>query len=64
MNMRKILAGATVILLTTGNVWAQVVDATPGFNAPEIDAASGTSALVLLTGALLLVAERYRSKRT
>ncbi|MCK9620207.1 MAG: VPEID-CTERM sorting domain-containing protein [Methylobacter sp.] len=31
--------------------------------APEIDAASGTSAIVLLTGALLLAGERSRSRR-
>jgi hypothetical protein len=30
---------------------------------PEIDAASGTSAIALLTGALLLAAERSRSRR-
>jgi hypothetical protein len=30
---------------------------------PEIDAASGASALALLTGILLLAAERVRSKR-
>ena len=33
------------------------------FLAPEIDTASGTSAIVLLTGALLLAGERSRSKR-
>jgi hypothetical protein len=32
--------------------------------APEIDAASGTSAIALLTGILLLAGERVRSKRT
>jgi len=31
--------------------------------APEIDAASGTSALALLTGVLLLAGERVRSRR-
>jgi hypothetical protein len=31
--------------------------------APEIDAASGTSAIALLTGMLLLAGERVRSKR-
>ncbi|WAK00548.1 VPEID-CTERM sorting domain-containing protein [Methylobacter sp. YRD-M1] len=31
--------------------------------APEIDAASGTSAIALLTGVLLLAAERSRSRR-
>jgi hypothetical protein len=33
------------------------------FKAPEIDAAYGTSALALLTGVLLLVSERSRSRR-
>ncbi|HEY8037318.1 MAG TPA: VPEID-CTERM sorting domain-containing protein [Methylobacter sp.] len=32
--------------------------------APEIDAASGTSAIALLTGVLLLTGERYRSRRS
>jgi len=32
--------------------------------APEIDAASGTSAIALLTGVVLLVAERSRSRRS
>jgi hypothetical protein len=31
--------------------------------APEIDAASGTSAIALLTGVLLLAGERVRSRR-
>lgn len=31
---------------------------------PEIDAASGTSAIALLTGALLLAGERSRSRRS
>jgi hypothetical protein len=31
---------------------------------PEIDAASGTSAIVLLVGALLLAGERSRSRRS
>jgi hypothetical protein len=31
---------------------------------PEIDAASGTSAIALLTGILLLAGEKVRSKRT
>jgi hypothetical protein len=32
--------------------------------APEIDAASGASAIALLTGALLLASERSRSRRS
>ncbi|WP_374089646.1 VPEID-CTERM sorting domain-containing protein [Methylomicrobium lacus] len=35
-----------------------------GFKAPEIDAASGTTALALLTGVLLLAGERSRSRRS
>ncbi len=31
---------------------------------PEIDAASGTSATVLLTGILLLAGEKFRSRRS
>ena len=34
------------------------------FAAPEIDAASGTSAIALLTGVLLLAGERSRSRRS
>lgn len=34
------------------------------YNAPEIDAASGGSAIALLTGVLLLAGEKVRSKRT
>ncbi len=34
------------------------------FQAPEIDAASGTSAIALLTGMVLLMKERRRSKRS
>ncbi len=34
------------------------------FQAPEIDAASGTSAIALLTGMVLLMQERRRSKRS
>ncbi|UOA10916.1 VPEID-CTERM sorting domain-containing protein [Methylobacter sp. S3L5C] len=32
--------------------------------APEIDAASGTTAIALLSGVLLLAGERVRSKRS
>lgn len=62
-----LLAAATVMLLTTSPVWAD----REGDNnrkqvkkAPEIDAASGTSAIALLTGALLLAGERSRSRRS
>lgn len=73
MNMRqRLLAGAAVMLLATSPAWAAPggvkgpnPDA-PGqrAKAPEIDAASGTSAIALLTGVLLLVGERSRSRRS
>ena len=74
MNMRqRILAGATIMLLATCSAWA-APGGIPGPNpsapgqlkkdAPEIDAASGTSAIALLTGVLLLMGERARSRRS
>ena len=77
MKIRQtLLAGATILLLATGPVWAAQTpnlkanpDA-PGQvkkaygKAPEIDAASGTSAIALLTGVLLLVGERSRTRRS
>jgi len=71
-----LLAGATtVMLLTTSPVWAAPRGEkgpnpnAPGqvkarAQAPEIDAATGTSAIALLTGALLLAGERSRSRRS
>lgn len=61
-----LLAGATTImLLTTGPVWAEYCEENrPHVKAPEIDAASGTSAIALLAGALLLAGERSRSRRS
>ena len=81
MNMRqRFLAGAAVMLLTTGSTFADPNNNGHGnscnsnglaslssaclFKAPEIDAASGTSAIALLIGVLLLVGERSRSKRS
>ena len=106
MNMlQRLLAGATVMLLTTSPAWAHdegerrphtnrhehghwfshwfrheheqvkapksetsaITHHGHGYGlvkAPEIDAASGTSAIALLTGALLLAGERSRSKRS
>lgn len=75
MSMRqRLLAGAAVMLLVTGNSWGkancdhskswQCDDPTPMASAPEIDAASGTSAIALLTGVLLLAGERSRSRRS
>jgi hypothetical protein len=81
MNIRQILlTGATVMLLATGNAWADRGDKSPSrehrrhskvekedrenYKAPEIDAKAGTSAIALLTGVLLLVGERSRSRRS
>jgi len=73
MKIRQILlASATVMLLATGNSWAAPGGIhgpnpnAPGQlkKAPEIDAASGTSAIALLTGVLLLVGERSRFRRS
>jgi hypothetical protein len=77
MKIRQIvLAGATVMLLATGNAWAdasltgclksggKAAGCSSSRSVPEIDAASGTSAIALLTGVLLLVGERSRSRRS
>jgi hypothetical protein len=73
MNMnQRLLAVATVMLLATGGAWGNAncehsrswqCGSTPA-QAPEIDAASGTSAIALLTGIVLLMKERRRSKRS
>jgi hypothetical protein len=80
MNMRQILlANTAIMLLAMGPAWAapggvpgpnpnapgQIAKALGQIaNAPEIDAESGTGAIALLTGVLLLVGERSRSKRS
>jgi len=80
MNMRqRLLARATVMLLTTSPAWAGAVNGNNGvgnncqgnscggggsFMASEIDGGSGKSAIALLIGALLLAGERARSKRS
>ena len=80
MKIRQIvLATVTVMLLTISPVWADRENGDNGngndcqgnscggggnFMAPEIDAASGTSAIALLAGALLLAGERSRSRRS
>ncbi len=80
MKIQKLLlACATVMLLTTSPVWAGGEKGNNGrgndcqgnscgggknFTAPEIDAASGTSAIALLTGILLLAGEKSRSRRS
>jgi len=74
MKIRQILlTGVTVMLLTTSNAWADNNENGNRGNkehkierarAPEINAASGTSAIALLAGALLLAGERSRSRRS
>jgi len=62
-----LISGITIMLLTTGTSWGQVAATSsrrPPPKAPEIDAASGTNAIALLTGVLLLAAERSRSRRS
>jgi len=73
MKIRQIiLTVVTVMLLATSNAGAakggnhfgnKGGNKVDSFLAPEIDTASGTSAIALLTGALLLAGERSRSKR-
>jgi hypothetical protein len=78
MKIRKLLlAAATVLLLTTSTAWAhnegkwrphhrwhEHGNRYGLIKAPEIDAASGTSAIALVSGVLLLAAERTRSRRS
>lgn len=67
MNIRQILlTGITVIVLATGNALADSdkIDHSSRAVAPEIDVTSGTSAIGLLTGVLLLMGERSRSRRS
>jgi hypothetical protein len=59
-------AGSSMAALMTNNLPSgsyTVVTNSP-YAAPEIDAASGTSAIALLTGVLLLAGERSWSKRS
>jgi hypothetical protein len=72
MDMRQtLLAGATVMLLATSAAWGGIGNGTcaapPCGNAygkaPEIDAATATIPIALLTGIVLLMKERKRSKR-
>jgi len=72
MNLKqKFLMGATIMLLATGNVWAQASPtgcASSGgiaagcTSAPEIDAASGAAAIALLTGVIMLLRKGRKSK--
>ena len=71
---QRLLAGAAIMLLATGNAWSGGANGNNGQGnncqgnscgkAPEIDAASGTSAIALLTGIILLMKERRRSNRS
>jgi hypothetical protein len=76
---RKLIMSIAAMLLATGTAWAEPDGHWWGghgegrnhlgghgvhFQAPEIDAASGTSAIALLTGIVLLMKERRRSKRS
>ena len=74
MNLKqKCLMGATIMLLATGQVWAQSAQGclssnntpqgcTGGGAGPEIDAASGAAAIALLTGVILLIRKGRKSK--
>jgi hypothetical protein len=79
MNTRqRLLACAAALLLATTPAWSGGANGNNGkgnnchgnscgggnFQAPEIDAASGTSAIALLTGIFLLMKERTRSRRS
>jgi hypothetical protein len=79
MNIRqKLLAGITIMLLAIGNTYAADhrgenesrehrghSDSHESIaHAPEINAASGSNAIALLVGGLLLVGEKYRSRHS
>ena len=80
MNIRQIaLTATTIMLLAITPAWADRADndndeinechgnSCGGGNtahAPEINATSGTNALVLLIGGLLLAGEKYRSRQS
>ena len=59
-------AGSSMAALMTNNLpsGSYTVMTNSPYAAPEIDAASGTSAIALLTGVLLLAGERSWSKRS
>lgn len=77
---QMLLTSATLMLLAAGNAWSDRGDKGPSwenqepsriekeeretYKAPEIDAKAGTSAIALLTGVLLLIGERSRSRRS
>lgn len=65
----RLLAVAILVTLGTGGAWAKdksvkEVKGKGTIAAPEIDAASGTSAIALLTGVVLLAGERSRRSRS
>ena len=51
-----VVAGASVLAA------ASLAQATPVVNVPEIDPASASSAVALVTGGLLILAARFRRK--
>ncbi|MGH8532863.1 MAG: VPEID-CTERM sorting domain-containing protein [Gammaproteobacteria bacterium] len=70
--LKSLVMGAIVVLLATGSGWA-APGGKPGSNpvapgqltkAPELDATSGISAIALLSGIVLLMRERSRSKQS
>ncbi len=50
-----------VLLFSANNVWAAVCNTLVCPPAPEIDAASGTAAIALLTGVVLYIRKRAKS---
>ncbi len=76
--LRNSIIAAAALLLAADSAWSAASDrgckrsggraagcTTPGetAQAPEIDAGSGTAAIALVSGVLLLMRERARSKR-
>ncbi len=77
MNIRQVLSvGAAVLLLASTPAWSGGENGNHGIgnrcqgnscgnlHAPEIDAAAGTSAIAMLTGLVLIMRERSRSRRS
>jgi hypothetical protein len=76
MKIKKtLLASVTILLMATGNAWADAsaqgclssggqANGCSLISAPEIDAATATIPFALLTGIVLLMKERSRSKRS
>jgi len=71
--LKYLSLGIIAVVVTTGVVWTVNSGYKPGptskpvltsGTAPEIDAASGTSAIALLTVVSLLASERRRNRRS